>query len=102
MHPILDKLKERKLVQWGLAYVAGAWLALQLADTLGPRWGMTDAGARILDLVLVAGFLCTLVVAWYHGERGHQRVTGVELVVLGLLLALCGAAVARGHRPVAS
>ena len=26
MHPIFERLKERKIVQWALAYLAGAWL----------------------------------------------------------------------------
>src|SRR5262249_36061295 len=28
--------------------------------------------------------------AWYHGERGAQRVTGTELLIIGLVLALGG------------
>src|SRR3546814_11007368 len=31
-----------------------------------------------------------LVLAWYHGERGAQRVSGAELLVLALLLAVRG------------
>src|SRR5262249_13370905 len=31
-------------------------------------------------------------IAWYHGERGAQRVTGAELLILALLLAIGGAA----------
>lgn len=40
---LLDKLKQRKIVQWGLAYLAAAWLLMQLVDVLGSRWGVTDA-----------------------------------------------------------
>ncbi|MBS0486449.1 MAG: tetratricopeptide repeat protein, partial [Proteobacteria bacterium] len=31
-----------------------------------------------------------LVLAWYHGERGAQRVSSTELVILALLLAIGG------------
>jgi TolB-like protein/Flp pilus assembly protein TadD len=31
-----------------------------------------------------------LVLAWYHGERGEQKVTGPELVLIALLLAVGG------------
>lgn len=82
MHSVIERLKKRKIVRWALAYLAGAWLMLQLADTLGPRWGMSAAEARILDGALLVGFAITLVLAWYHGEKGHQRVTRSELVVL--------------------
>ncbi|PYI98612.1 MAG: hypothetical protein DMF00_12240 [Verrucomicrobia bacterium] len=30
------------------------------------------------------------MLAWYHGERGAQRVTGTELVIIALVLALGG------------
>jgi TolB-like protein len=37
----------------------------------------------------------TLVLAWYHGERGAQRATGTELLILALLLTIGGAVVWR-------
>src|SRR6516165_503522 len=45
---------------------------------------------RGITLGLVVGFFVTLVLAWYHGERGAQRVTGTELLIIGLVLALGG------------
>ena len=45
---------------------------------------------RGITLALVVGFFVTLVVAWYHGERGAQRVSGTELLIIGLMLALGG------------
>ena len=87
---LLRQLRERKLVQWAIAYVAGAWLLLQVIDIIGPRWGMTDPMSRMLDVVLVVGFAATLVLAWYHGEQGRQRVNGVELLILASLLLLGG------------
>ncbi|MGH9589518.1 MAG: hypothetical protein ACRD25_03950 [Terracidiphilus sp.] len=36
------------------------------------------------------GFFVALVLAWYHGERGAQRVSGTEIVILALLLAIGG------------
>jgi len=44
-----------------------------------------------MTLGLVVGCFVTLVLAWYHGERGEQRVTGTELLIIGLVLALGGA-----------
>jgi hypothetical protein len=41
---ILQRLKERKLVQWGLAYLAGAWVILVVSSTVGNPWGPTHAG----------------------------------------------------------
>jgi hypothetical protein len=30
MHPIFERLRQRKIVQWALAYLAGAWVLYQL------------------------------------------------------------------------
>jgi hypothetical protein len=37
-------------------------------------------------VILGVGTLAVVVVAWYHDERGVPRVTGPELIVIGMLL----------------
>ena len=39
---------------------------------------------QTLNLV-VWGFLGTCVVAWFHGERGRQEVSRLEVVILGVM-----------------
>jgi TolB-like protein/Flp pilus assembly protein TadD len=85
-----ERLKKRKIVQWAVAYLAGAWVVMQLVDVLGGRWGISDAAARLIDLVLVLGFFVALVLAWYHGEQGRQRVSGVELLIIAGLFGIGG------------
>ena len=87
-----DDLKQRKIFQWAVAYLAGAWVLMQLIDVLGARWGVSDSAARIIDIVLIVGFFVTLVVAWYHGDQGKQRVSGPELLILAGLFAVGGLA----------
>jgi TolB-like protein/tetratricopeptide (TPR) repeat protein len=94
VHPFLRRLKDRKLVQWSLAYLAGAWLLVQLSHLLGQQFAWPDAVARGITVVMAVGFLGAVVVAWYHGERGTQRVTAVELLMLAGILVMAGAAVA--------
>jgi TolB-like protein len=83
-------LKQRKLVQWALAYVAFAFALLQGADIVAQQFGWPHGLQRGITLALVLGFFVTLVLAWYHGERGAQKVSGAELLVLALLLAVGG------------
>ena len=90
----LTRIRDRKLVQWAMAYLAGAWLTLQVCDVIGDRFGWPDAWLRVLIAVLGVGFIAAVIVAWYHGERGAQRVSGPELVMLTILLVIGGAAVA--------
>src|SRR5215475_8908218 len=90
MNEFFQRLKQRKLVQWAIAYVAAAFALLQGIDIVAQQFGWPEAVRRGITLALVVGFLVTLVLAWYHGERGAQRVTGAELLIIGLVLALGG------------
>lgn len=90
MNEFLQRLKQRKLVQWAIAYVAAAFALLQGLDVVAQQFGWPEWIRRGITLALVVGFFITLVLAWYHGERGAQRVTGMELLILALLLAIGG------------
>ena len=79
-----------KLGQWALAYLAGAWVLLQALDLVGQQFGWPPGLLRGITLTLAIGFFIALVLAWYHGERGLQRVSGTELMILTLLLAIGG------------
>src|SRR5262252_8316384 len=90
MNEFLQRLKQRKLVQWAIAYVAAAFALLQGIDVVAQQFDWPEGVRRGITLGLVVGFFVTLVLAWYHGERGVQRVTGTELLIIGLVLALGG------------
>lgn len=84
------QLKQRKLVQWALAYVAAAFGLLQGVDIIAQRFGWPEQTMRLLIIALSVGFFITLVLAWYHGERGAQRISGIELLILTVLISLGG------------
>jgi TolB-like protein/tetratricopeptide (TPR) repeat protein len=90
MNELFRRLKQRKLVQWTLAYVAAAFALLQGIDIVAQRFGWPGQTMRFVIIALSVGLFVTLVLAWYHGERGAQRVTGTELLILALLLAIGG------------
>ena len=97
---LLARLKQRKLVQWALAYIAFAFALIQVLDVVAQRFGWPDQIEKLLILALAIGFLLALVLAWYHGERGAQRVSGTEVVILALLLAIGGGLLWRYERNV--
>lgn len=86
-------VKERKIAQWALAYLAGAWALLEVADLIGGRFGWPDVWLRSLIVVLGIGFIAALILAWYHGEKGQQKVSTIELGMLTVLLVLAGVGV---------
>jgi len=88
----LAQLKQRKLVQWALAYVAAMFALIQVLDIVAQRFGWPEQAIRFTIIAVCVGFFVVLVLAWYHGERGVQRVNGTELLILALLLAIGGLA----------
>ncbi len=86
------KLRRRKVVQWGLAYLAGAWALLQVIGFAADAFHWPDATKQLSMLTLAIGLPVAMTLAWYHGDRGEQSVTRIELAVLTLLLFLGGGA----------
>jgi TolB-like protein/Tfp pilus assembly protein PilF len=87
---VLQRLRQRKIVQWALAYVAAAFALIQMLDLIGQRFGWPEPVGRVLIVAAAVGFVVTLVLAWYHGERGVQHVTGAEILIVALLLMIGG------------
>jgi len=90
MNDFIQRLRERKLVQWALAYAAAAFALLQGFDIVGQQFDWSEGVRRGITIALGVGFVVTLVLAWYHGEKGAQRVTTRELLALALVLVLGG------------
>ncbi len=86
------RLRRRKVVQWGLVFVAAAWGFLQGLEYISESFNWPQEVRQIAVLVLVIGLPIVLVLAWYHGDRGQQRITTAELAILTLLLLLGGGA----------
>jgi TolB-like protein len=94
------RLRRRKVVQWGIAYLAAAWALLQGIAFLVDAFHWPEVAKQIATLVLLIGLPIALVLAWYHGDRGEQRISGVELAILVTLL-LAGGGVLWWHQRAA-
>jgi len=98
MPSLLQRLKERKIVQWAVVYLAGAWLFLEALGFVADNFGWPSYITRSAIVLVAVGFFAALVLAWYHGEKGRQRASGVELLILAGILVIAGALVAMlGH-----
>lgn len=86
------RLRRRKVVQWGVAYAAGAWLLMQVLEYFSGTFDWPRQIQQLSTLVLLIGLPIVLVLAWYHGDRGQQRITTPEFAILTLLLLLGGGA----------
>ena len=91
--PVRRSLKQRKIVQWSVAYFAAAWLSLELFDLVAEQFMWPIWVRQGATVFLLFGLLITLVLAWHHGERGRQKATVGELALIVSLLALAGTSV---------
>jgi hypothetical protein len=85
-----DKLRRRKVVQWGIVYAAGAWGLLQGLEYVTSTFDWPRQVQQLSTLALLVGLPVVLVTAWYHGDQGRQRVSAAELIIITLLFLVGG------------
>jgi adenylate cyclase len=95
---VWDRVKQHKVVQWTLAYLALAYTLLHGAEMLGSSLGWSHSLLRLFTLLLILGVPLVIIVSWYHGARGLRRVSGTELMIIAALLAVGGVLLLRDSR----
>jgi TolB-like protein len=61
---LFAELKRRNVVRVVLAYLAGAWLLIQIGDTVFPAYGAPDSALTVLITLLVIGLIPVVVISW--------------------------------------
>ncbi len=61
---IVHELKRRKVFRVAIAYLTGAWLLVEVAETLFPIYGLSAAAVRLVVTLLAIGFPLALVFSW--------------------------------------
>ena len=106
MDSLLRRLKDRRVAQWTVAYLATAWLGLEAFVLVAEQFEFPNWVTQGATVVLLFGLLITLVLSWNHGQRGPQRASGLEVLLVTVLLALAGGSVvhlrARSHEQLAA
>jgi TolB-like protein len=85
-------------VQWTLAYLALAYTLLHTAEMLGNSLGWSHGLLRLFTLLLILGVPVVIIISWYHGARGQRGVSGTELMIIAILLAMGGTFLWRDSR----
>ena len=67
-----------------------AWGFLQGLEYISETFDWPQQVRQIALLALVIGLPIVLVLAWYHGDRGEQRVRGAEIAIITLLFLVGG------------
>ena len=61
---LFSELKRRNVLRVAAAYIAVAWLVIQVAETLFPVFGVGDAVIRGVVILLAIGFVPAVISAW--------------------------------------
>lgn len=94
-------MKQRRITQIVITYLAAGWVVLAGVDQLADRGVVSELLYRLALLAYGAGFLVTLVLGWYHGEKGRQKATLFEIALLGVIgisTVVAGARVVTAYR----
>jgi len=59
-----SEIRRRNVHRVAIAYVAAAWLLIQVAETLFPVFGLSDVAIRAVVIVLAIGFVPAVILSW--------------------------------------
>ena len=76
----VNELKRRNVHRAAFAYIVGAWLLIQVAETIFPYIGLPDNAVTFVIVLAAIGLLPALIVAWIYeiGPGGLVRDDGVD------------------------
>lgn len=83
-----EELKQRRMFRILASYVAAGWVVVSVVDQFVDRDVLPEGAYPVTLAWYLTGIAAALVVGWYHGEKGRQRVSRVELLLLGLCAVL--------------
>lgn len=61
---LIRELKRRNVIRVAVGYLAGAWLLIQIIETLFPIFGLEESSIRVVVIILAIGFLPAVIAAW--------------------------------------
>jgi serine/threonine protein kinase len=79
---LFQSLRDRRMLPFVAAYVAGGLAAMGGVDQLVQQGLLAPISYRLALAFFVAGLNVTVITAWFHGRKGRQRVSRIELVLL--------------------
>ncbi|MFQ5547449.1 MAG: tetratricopeptide repeat protein [Woeseia sp.] len=109
MTSFVSELKRRNVLRVAAAYSVVAWIIIEAGSVLLPTFGASDSAFQVYVLIVIAGFLASLVFAWIfevtpEGVKLEKNVdrsesvtpqTGrrLDFTIIGLLIVALGISV---------
>ncbi|MDX1673980.1 MAG: hypothetical protein R3314_04165 [Longimicrobiales bacterium] len=82
---VFQELRERRLVQIVLSYLAAGWVFLEVMDQFADRNVLPEVAYYVALVWFLVGIPAAVLVGWHHGEKGQQTAPRSEVVTLSLL-----------------
>ncbi|MDP2955872.1 MAG: hypothetical protein Q8N53_05590 [Longimicrobiales bacterium] len=82
---IWAEIKHRRITQIVLTYMAGGWVVLAVIDQLGNNKILPPVAYTVGLTLYLFGIAIAFILGWYHGEKGHQKATKIEIALLTLV-----------------
>ena len=79
------EIKQRRITQIVITYLAGGWMVLAAFDQFVDREVLPLVFYEVVLTLYLFGTAFALVVGWYHGEKGAQKATKIELFTLAVI-----------------
>lgn len=86
---IWTRVKDHKVIQWTLAYLAAALALAHGAELVSQGFEWPHTVFRVVIALLALGLPIAVTLAWYHGHKGARRVSGAEAAIISLLMVIC-------------
>ncbi|NIP82993.1 MAG: hypothetical protein GWM90_28700, partial [Gemmatimonadetes bacterium] len=78
---LVRQLRERRVPQWTIGYLMGAWVLVEATDFLTAEFGWADWIVPALTVAIAFGTFSCITCAWFHGAAGGQRITRREAAI---------------------
>jgi tetratricopeptide (TPR) repeat protein len=80
------QLQERHVLRTAVLYLGAGWVALEFIGFVVENYGFYRTVLDCSLLLIGIGFPVALIISWYHGAGGRQRVPRSEGLMVGALI----------------
>ncbi len=90
MVKLIEEIKKRKIRKWIAVYLSIAVTLIGITNILINRYNLSSKYFDILLITLVFGLFFTLTFSWFHGERGRQKFSLIEILLHSIIFVAFG------------
>jgi len=83
---LFASLNRRRVIPWLAAYLAGGFIALDGVDQLIGNNLLPAVAYKVILTFYLFGIPGSMVMAWFHGEKGQQRLSKPEIYLQSTLV----------------